>query len=126
MVTNKDSYIAVLGFSDKPSRYSYLAYERLLENGFNNLIGISSKNISLPGIKMVRTLEDIGQDIHTLTVYVGVERLAPLIEAILALNPKRIILNPGTENVDLISRAKDAGIEVVEGCTLVMLGTDQF
>ena len=75
---------------------------------------------------IVKFLKDIDTSIHTLTVYVGAKRLTPLIEEILSLNPKRIILNPGTENKDLIAKAKEQQIEVVEGCTLVMLSTDQF
>ncbi|MDW8332380.1 MAG: CoA-binding protein, partial [Cyclobacteriaceae bacterium] len=39
---------------------------------------------------------------------------------------KRIIFNPGTENTELEIRARRAGIEVVHGCTLVMLRTNQY
>jgi hypothetical protein len=35
-------------------------------------------------------------------------------------------MNPGAENSALAARAEEAGIEVVEGCTLVMLRTGQF
>jgi len=35
-------------------------------------------------------------------------------------------MNPGAENHALAAKAKEAGIEVVEGCTLVMLRTGQF
>jgi hypothetical protein len=35
-------------------------------------------------------------------------------------------MNPGAENSALAAEAEQAGIEVVEGCTLVMLRTGQF
>jgi hypothetical protein len=35
-------------------------------------------------------------------------------------------MNPGAENPALAEKAEQAGIEVVEGCTLVMLRTGQF
>jgi len=49
-----------------------------------------------------------------------------LIDEIVAAKPQRIILNPGAENEELAAAASGAGIEVVEGCTLVMLRTGLF
>ena len=126
MTPHKDSSIAILGVSDNTSRYSYLAYENLLNRGFTNLIGITPKEINLPEISIVHSLEELVPPIHTLTVYVGNERLTPMIQDIIKLKPKRIILNPGTENTDLIEKATSQGIDVIEGCTLVMLNTNQF
>jgi hypothetical protein len=45
---------------------------------------------------------------------------------ILELGVKRVIFNPGTENYPLISTLEKKGVEVIEGCTLVMLRTNQF
>ena len=35
-------------------------------------------------------------------------------------------MNPGAENETLAEKARDHGIEVIEGCTLVMLRTGTF
>ena len=45
---------------------------------------------------------------------------------ILNLKPRRVIFNPGSENYALVTKLKEAGIEVVQACTLVMLRTEQF
>jgi hypothetical protein len=37
-----------------------------------------------------------------------------------------VIMNPGADNFALAEKAEEAGIEVVEDCTLVMLRTGQF
>jgi hypothetical protein len=42
------------------------------------------------------------------------------------LKPERIIFNPGAENPELEALADQAGIKVLEACTLVMLNTRQF
>ena len=68
-------------------------------------------------------LAAIAEPVHTITIYLGPARSTPLIEEILAANPQRIIMNPGAENEELAAAASGAGIEVVEGCTLVMLKT---
>ena len=65
-------------------------------------------------------------EIDTVTLYVGPERQAALIPEIIALKPRRIIFNPGTENPDFIKLAQDAGIETEIACTLVLLATDSY
>jgi hypothetical protein len=47
-------------------------------------------------------------------------------EAIIQLKPKRVVFNPGTENLAFESRLKDAGILPLEACTLVLLSTNQY
>ena len=126
MKTSKDSTIAILGISNNTERYSNKAYQRLLKNGYNNLVGITPKSINLPNIEMVSSLSEINFPVHTLSVYLGKERLTPLTDEIMALAPKRIIFNLGTENEQLILEAKQNGVEVIEGCTLVLLSTEQF
>ena len=126
MKTSINEIIVILGISDKPERYSFKAHQKLLDNGFTNQVGVSPKNLSLADIELVDQLDKITKDVHTLTLYIGAERLEPMIDQILALSPKRIITNPGTENLNLINRATKQGIEVVQGCTLIMLDNDSF
>ncbi|PKN32809.1 MAG: CoA-binding protein, partial [Deltaproteobacteria bacterium HGW-Deltaproteobacteria-20] len=47
-------------------------------------------------------------------------------DAILALRPGRVILNPGTESAALEQALTEAGIPWAHACTLVMLRTGQF
>ncbi len=69
---------------------------------------------------------DAPKPIDTVTLYLGEPRSNPLIDEIIQAKPRRIIMNPGAENPSLAEKAEEAGIEVVEGCTLVMLQTGQF
>jgi uncharacterized protein len=66
------------------------------------------------------------QDIDTVTLYLNPTNQKPYYDYILSLKPKRIIFNPGTENTELERRAAIEGINVLESCTLVMLGTGQY
>jgi uncharacterized protein len=45
---------------------------------------------------------------------------------ILDIQPRRVIFNPGTENDELMQLLQEKGIEGLEACTLVMLGTGQY
>ena len=78
------------------------------------------------GVPAHRSIGDVEEEIDTVTMYVGAARSEPLIGEILAANPRRIIFNPGAENDHLATEAEAQGIEVVNGCTLVMLDSGTF
>jgi hypothetical protein len=59
-------------------------------------------------------------------MYVGDAISEKFSEKILNLNFKRIIFNPGSENSNLEKKCLEKNIEVVHGCTLVMLKTSQY
>ncbi|HWJ27009.1 MAG TPA: CoA-binding protein, partial [Flavisolibacter sp.] len=65
-------------------------------------------------------------DVDTITLYLNPTNQIPYYDYILSLHPKRIIFNPGTENDELIKKAKENNIQPVIACTLVMLSTGQY
>jgi hypothetical protein len=117
--------VAVLGASPKEDRYSNKAIRSLLNHG-HQVYPIHPQCHEIHGQPCYSHLENITTPIDTLTLYVSKERSTPLIQAILASKPKRIIINPGAENNLLEQQAQQYQIEVIHGCTLVMLQTGQF
>lgn len=114
----------VLGASLKPSRYSNLAVNRLLDNGVETeAFGLREGKIREVTIKT--DFEDF-QDINTVTLYIGAKHQSEYVDKILQLEPERVIFNPGTENPELYEILKKNGIEVEVACTLVLLGTGQY
>jgi len=124
-MSNFDHHVAVLGASPKPARYANQAIRLLLEQGYH-VTPMHPKFAEIEGLRVANDFDAVDQPVHTLTLYVGTERLAPQIDDIVAMNPKRVIFNPGTESVPLQQALDRAGIEWFEACTLVMLRTDQF
>lgn len=117
--------VAILGASPKPDRYAYKAFELLREYG-HRPIPINPAFPEILGEKCYPKISDAPEPIDTVTLYLGEARSNPLIDEIIEAKPRRIIMNPGAENSALAEKAKDAGIEVVEDCTLVMLRAGQF
>lgn len=120
-----DHHVAVLGASPKPARYANQAIRLLLQHGYR-VTPIHPRFSEIEGLPVANSLDQVAQPIHTLTLYVGPERLAPQIDELVALKPQRVIFNPGTESPELQHALDKAGIEWFEACTLVMLKTDQF
>lgn len=118
--TEAGERVAVLGASRKPERYSHKAMEMLREYG-HRPVPVNPAFDEILGEKCYPRVRDIPDKIDTVTLYLGKARSDPLIDEIVDLAPRRIIMNPGTENSDLAAKASERGIEVVEVCTLVML-----
>jgi uncharacterized protein len=116
----------IIGASPNPDRYAYQAATLLKQYG-HEFVPVSIKRGEVLGksIQDIRALPVI-ENVHTITLYVRAELLEPYHDYILKLKPKRIIFNPGAENQELAGLADQAGIEVIEACTLVMLRTGQF
>ena len=117
--------VAILGASPKPDRYAYKAFEMLREYG-HRPVPVNPAFPEILGEKCYPKISDVPGAIDTVTLYLGEARSALLIDEIIEAKPRRIIMNPGAENSVLTEKAENAGIEVVEGCTLVMLRTGQF
>jgi uncharacterized protein len=114
----------VLGASMRTDRYSNMAVQRLREHG-HPVIAVGARPGVIGDTTVLTELPD-GGSVDTVTLYVGNAILEGWKDRILALRPRRIIFNPGTEEATFAAQAEDLGIEVVEGCTLVMLTTSSY
>lgn len=118
--------VAVLGASNNPERYSYLAVKLLDETGYE-VLPLNPKEKSILGKNCLPDLNALfGKSIYTVTVYVNPQLSSAMKEAFLKLRPQRVVFNPGSENPALQASLEEAGIEVIEACTLVMLRAKTF
>ena len=114
----------MLGASMRKERFSYLAMKSLHEHQFD-FVAIGAKEGEAFGVEINKGQPELS-NIHTVTLYLNPERQKEYYNYIISLKPHRIIFNPGTENGELFKLAREAGIEVVIGCTLVMLHNNSF
>jgi predicted CoA-binding protein len=116
----------IIGATPNTSRYAYLAAERLTENQHEIVpVGIKKGQVFGKEILPIRQ-HPVIDNVHTITMYIGPQHQPEYYSYLLGLKPSRIIFNPGTENEEFMDKAKENGVEVITGCTLVMLGIGNF
>lgn len=120
----KNKATLVLGASDNPSRYSYLAINRLRQHG-HPVFAIGKKETKVADVNVTIT-KPMLENIDTITLYLNPERQKEYYDYIISLKPKRVIFNPGAENGDFAETLSAKGIQAIEACTLVLLSTNQF
>lgn len=121
---NQPKSTLVLGASDNPERYSFLAVNRL-RNAGHPVQAIGRKKVKVADVEIDTVKKDLPA-IDTVTLYLSPAHQQEYYDYILSLHPRRLIFNPGAENDELANLAKAHGIEPVEACTLVLLSTGQF
>jgi predicted CoA-binding protein len=82
--------------------------------------------VEIEGEPVLNDLSAITEPVDTVTMYVGPDASNAIAEKLIALRPRRVIFNPGSENPGLQKRLADSGARVEEACTLVLLSTGQF
>lgn len=109
----------VIGASSKLHRYSNKAVSLLRDYG-HEVIAIGNRNGKIKDIDII-THKVHADNIDTISLYLSAKNQIEFYEYIISLAPKRVIMNPGTENPELKILAEENNIEVIEHCTLVML-----
>ncbi len=116
----------IIGATTNTSRYAYKAAERLTGANVEFVpVGIKKGIVFGESILPIQEKPAI-ENVHTVTMYIGPQNQPEWYDYILSLQPTRILFNPGTENEDFQQMAIQKNIEVVEGCTLVMLGVGTY
>ncbi|MES2381649.1 MAG: CoA-binding protein [Bacteroidota bacterium] len=114
----------VIGASAKPDRYAYIATVMLGEYK-HEVYPFGLKEGAIENVT-IKTAWPTETDFDTVTLYLNKQNQKEYTDKIIALKPKRVIFNPGTENTEFEKTLREKGIEALEACTLVLLRTGQF
>lgn len=125
MNPSQNRRVVIIGASDDPGRYSHQAQLLLQEHG-HEVVPVHPRLAAIDGVPVVADLSAISGPVDAVTLYVGPAISLALKDKLIALNPQRIIFNPGTENAPLANALDAVGIVCIHACTLVLLRTGQF
>ena len=115
----------IIGASPRSTSYANMAMLQLEQVGHEVLLYNPNGRV-IDEREVLTDLNELKGGVHTVTLYVRPSRLEPLAQALIDLKVKRILFNPGTEDEDLMDKFRQAEIEVLEACTLVLLRTGQY
>ena len=120
-----DSYqTLVFGASPNPDRYAYKAILMLRKFGVP-VKAFGSRQGTVAEVKIDTNLKPY-KNIHTVTLYLKPKRQYVYVDYILNRNPKRVNINPETENPDFFNAVDQHDISYEMSCTLVLLSTNQY
>jgi len=113
--------VAVVGASDDPSKYGYLAVQRFAAIGYT-VWPVHPSGQPVAGRTCVPGLGQLPGKPDVITMYVNARIGAGLADAIVAAKPRLVILNPGADGEPVLTALRSRGLRVLEACSLVLLG----
>lgn len=114
----------VIGATPREDRYANMAVQSLLKHE-QQVIAFGQHEGTIGSVVIENTWNP-DWEVDTITLYLSPRNQAEYYDRIIALKPKRVIFNPGTENPELFKLLRDNGIGIEVACTLVMLATNQY
>lgn len=120
----KPTKTLIVGASTNPERYAYKAAKMLLAHQ-HKIVLFGQKPGEIEG-ETIETRWKKWKGVDTVTLYLGPQNQSNYIPLILALQPRRVIFNPGTENITFEEACTQNNILPEIACTLVLLSTGQY
>lgn len=114
----------VIGATTDASKYANMAIRSLRRHG-HEVVALGIRPGDIDDVTIDTERQDY-TNLDTITLYLNPARQEDYYDYLLALAPKRIIFNPGTENEALVHLAEAEGIATEYACTLVLLNTAQY
>ncbi len=114
--------VAILGASENREKFGNKSVRAHLAEGFE-VFPINPKATEVEGLKCYPSLKDLPvNSLDRISVYVPPKVGVQLLDEIAAANAKEVWFNPGSDSPDLIDRAREMGINVIQACSIVDVG----
>lgn len=118
---NAQQTIAILGASTDRNKYGNAAVRTYVDKGWT-VYPVNPKADEIEGVKAYASVADVPQPIHRVSVYLPPQILVNVLDDIAAANPDEVWLNPGSESGEVLERASQLGLNVIQACSIVDQG----
>lgn len=116
--------VAVLGASSDRSKFGNKSIRAHQQAGYD-VYPVNPKGGEIEGLVVSTDIAEVPVDHLTrITMYLPPSIGITTLEAIASKGCGELWLNPGTSSPELTTRAKELGINVVEGCSIIDVGVD--
>jgi predicted CoA-binding protein len=116
--------VAVIGASADPSKFGNKAVRAYRQMGFE-VYPIHPTASEIEGEKAYPSLNAVPRlDFERVTFYVPPDVGLKVIEQVAHKQVAEVWLNPGAESPDLEARARELGLNVIVGCSILAIGVN--
>jgi predicted CoA-binding protein len=111
--------VAIIGASADRSKYGNQSVRAHLQQGYD-VFPVNPKGGTIEGLKVYESIADVpGQQLDRISVYLPPAVGMKVIEDIAAKGCDELWLNPGSESNELLHRAEELGLTVIQACSIV-------
>ena len=113
--------VAIIGASRDREKFGNKAVRAYHAHG-HRVFPVNLREKEIEGLRVFRTLADIGEKLDVILVYVPPATTLRLLPEIKKAAPKQLYLNPGSEDDAVVARAEELGLEPILACSIIAIG----
>ena len=113
--------IAIIGASTDRRKYGNKAVRAFRDGGWT-VYPINPKAETIEGLPCYASIRDVPRPIDRVSIYIAPFFGKKLLPDIAATQPGEVFFNPGSEDEELLKKAREAGLNVVQACSIVNIG----
>lgn len=114
--------VAILGASRNRAKFGNISVRAHQRAGFQ-VFPVNPYAKEIEGLPAFATLGELPVDsVDRVSVYLPPAQGIELLEEIAELQPGEVWLNPGSAAPDLVERARELNLPLIEGCSIVDVG----
>ncbi|MFN7139643.1 MAG: CoA-binding protein [Limisphaerales bacterium] len=114
--------VAVIGASNDRSKFGNKAVRAFQRAGYK-VFPVHPAQTEVEQLPCFKTIRDVPERPHLVSVYVGPERLLQILPDIAARECDELWLNPGTVSEEVLVKAKELGLKTRELCSIIAVGS---
>ena len=115
--------VAIIGASNDRKKYGNRAVRAYRDQGYE-VYPVNLKESRIEGLPAYRSVRDLPERPERVSVYLPAEVTLGLLPEIAERGCDELWLNPGAESEELVREAERLGLNVVQACSIVAVGTD--
>lgn len=114
--------VAVVGASSDRRKFGNKAVRAYLQAGYD-VFPVNPNETAVEGLPAYPSVKDVPRDrIDRVTVYLPPAVGLKVLDEVAAKPVGTVFLNPGADAPEVVERAKQLGLNVVTGCSIVAVG----
>ena len=113
--------VAVIGASANRRKYGNKALRAFAQQGYT-VIPVNTHEAEVEGHRAYRSVLDIPGPIDMATLYVPAASALVVVEELARKGVAEVWLNPGADDDDVVERARELGLNVIQACSITGIG----
>ena len=113
--------VAIVGASSNRHKFGNRALRAFERQGFN-VLAINPNEVEVEGHKTYPSVLDVPGPIDMATVYVPPAAGLKVMEQLAQKGVPEVWLNPGADGDEVVARARELGLKIIQACSILGIG----
>ena len=120
-MSDREPSIAIVGASTDRSKFGNKCVRAYQQAGYR-VFPVNPRAEKIEGLPVFRSLQDLPEEPDRISIYLPPEATATLIPELTRYEGAQVWFNPGSAIESTVETARQAGLDVHDGCSIVAIG----